>query len=324
MSFDPIAAGAVYATGLTMAVKSALIALLVLASCTKESAEPAAEEWPKHGLTEAQASEVLAKVGDRTITVGEFADRLGSQSPYLQARFESPERRKEFLDNLVRYELLVYEAKRRGYMDDPEVQRARRRVMVQELIEQEVEEPLERDPVSEEQVQAAYEANPTEFDRPKQMRASHILIADRKKAKAILAQAKKADRANFSRLAREHSEDENTRGNSGDLRFFTADGDGQPSAAIREAAFSIANIGEVHPELIEDGDGYHIVMLTGKRAELKRTYEQAKRAIRHKLTKERKDAAMEALSKRLREQVPVEIDYDALDEVVVEVPELPR
>ena len=324
MNFGPIAANAVYATRLTMAWRSALLALLVLASCTKKSAEPSTEEWPKHGLTEAQANEVLVKVGDRTITVGEFADRLASQSPYLQARFESPERRKEFLDNMVRYELLVYEAKRRGYMDDPEVQRARRSVMVQELIEQEVEEPLEENPVLEDEVQAAYETNPHEFDRPEQMRASHIFITNQKKAKAILAQAKKADRANFSRLAREHSEDEKTKGNSGDLRFFTADGDGQPSAAIRKAAFSIDKIGDVYPELIEDGGGYHIVMLTGKRAELKRTYEQAKRAIRHKLTKERKEAAMAALTERLREQVPVEVDYDALEEVVVEVPELPQ
>ena len=322
MNFGPIAALTVYATRLTMTWKSALIALLVLASCTKDSGEPAAEEWPQHGLTEAQANEVLAKVGDRVITVGEFADRLASQSPYLQARFESPERRKEFLDNLVRYELLVYEAKRRGYMDDPEVQRARRSVMVQELIEQEVEEPLEQNPISEEEVQAAYEANPTEFDRPEQVRASDIFIVDRKKAKAIFAQAKDADRANFSRLAREHSEDETTAANSGDLRFFTAEGDGQPSATVRRAAFSIGKIGNVYPELIEDGAGYHILMLTGKRAELKRTYEQAKRAIRHKLTKERKDSAMEQLSERLREQVPVEVDYDALEEVVIEVPEL--
>lgn len=307
-----------------MAWRSALIALLVLAGCTKESAEPATEQWPKHGLTEAQANEVLAKVGDRTITVGEFADRLASQSPYLQARFESPARRKEFLDNLVRYELLVYEAKRRGYMDDPEVQRARRSVMVQELIEQEVEEPLQQNPVSEEEVEAAYEANPTEFDRQAQVRASHIFVADRKKAQAILAKAKGADRATFSRLAREESEDQKTRDNSGDLRFFTVDGDGQPSAALRKAAFSIENIGDVYPELVEDGGGYHIVMLTGKRAELKRTYEQAKRAIRHKLTKERKDEAMEALTKRLREQVQVEVDYEALDEVVVEVPELQK
>lgn len=297
---------------------------LVAASCSKSSEQPVSDEWPKHGLTEEQANEVLAKVGDRTITVGEFADRLASQSPYLQARFESPERRKDFLDNLVRYELLVYEAKRRGYADDPEVQRARRGIMIQELIRQEIDEPMENEPVSDAEVEAAYQAAPKEFDREAQVRASDIVIRDRKKAESILAQASKADRATFSRLAREHSEDENTKLNSGDLQFFTESGDGQPPAAVRKAAFSIEQVGKVYPGLVEADGGYHILMLTGKRAALERTYEQAKRAIRHKLTRERKDAAMQALTARLRKEVPVEIDYGALEEVKVEVPELPK
>jgi len=80
----------------------------------------------------------------------------------------------------------------------------------------------------------------------------------------------------------------------------------------------------VYPELVEAGDGYHIVMLTGKRAALKRTYEQAKRAIRHKLTRERKDAAMETLTERLRKEVEVEVDYEALKDVEVDTSDLPQ
>ena len=65
-------------------------------------------------------------------------------------------------------------------------------------------------------------------------------------------------------------------------------------------------------------------MLTGKRAELKRTYEQARRAVRHKLTRERKEAAMAALTARLRQEIDVEVDYDALEELRIETPELPK
>jgi len=65
-------------------------------------------------------------------------------------------------------------------------------------------------------------------------------------------------------------------------------------------------------------------MLTGKRPALKRTYEQAKRAIRHKLTRERKEAAMAALTERLREEVEVEVDYDALKSIEVGGAELPQ
>jgi peptidyl-prolyl cis-trans isomerase C len=311
-----------------MSWKRAVIIVLAVAaaSCTKKAEEAAVaeEEWPKHGLTEAQANEVLAKVGDRTITVGELADRLASQSPYLRARFESPERRKEFLDNLVRFELLVYEAKRRGYADKPEIVRARRNAMIQQLVKQEVDEPLEGLQIADEEVQAVYDANPLEFDRAAQVRASHIFIKDRARANQILARAKEADLAGFRKLAREESEDKKTKGDSGDLRFFEANGEGQPPAAIRDAAFSLDKVGAVYPDLVEEGDGYHIIMLTGKRAALKRTYEQAKRAIRHKLMRERKDAAMEALTERLRKEIEVEVDYDALKDVEIDIPDFPQ
>ena len=311
--------------GSTMVWKhTAIIALaLVALACQKKSEEASSDaELPKHGLSEEQANEVLAKVGDHTITVGEVADRLASQSPYLQARFDSPERRKEFLDNLVRYELLVYEAKRRGYENDPEVVSARRNIMIQELIKQEVDQPLEDNEITDAEVQASYDANPTEFDRPAQVRASQIFIKDRAKAARVLKEAKEADRVGFTKLARDESEDEETKADGGDLRFFTADAE-KPPAAVRDAAFSIDRVGSVYPELIAAGGGYHIVMLTGKRAELKRTYEQAKRAIRHKLSRERKEAAMEALTERLRKEVAVEVDYAALEQVKVDVSDTP-
>jgi peptidyl-prolyl cis-trans isomerase C len=311
-----------------MSWKRAVIIVLAVsaASCSKkaEEAPVVEEEWPKNGLTEAQANEVLAKVGDRTITVGDFADRLASQSPYLRARFESPERRKEFLDNLVRFELLVYEAKRLGYGDEPEIVRARRNAMIQQMVKKEVDEPLEGLEITDEEVQAVYDANPLEFDRPGQVRASDIFIEDRARANELLVRAKKADLAGFRKLAREESQDEKTKANGGDLHFFEATGEGEPPAAIREAAFSLKTVGTVYPKLIEDGNGFHIIMLTGKRPALKRTYEQAKRAIRHKLTRERKDAAMEALTKRLREEVEVQVDYSALESIKVGNPELPQ
>lgn len=308
-----------------MLLSRAVIIVLAfgLASCSKPSEDPASDDgWPKHGLTEEQANEVLVKVGDRTITVGDFADRLAMQSPYLQARFESPERRREFLDNLVRYELLVYEAKRRGYANDPEVVRARRDVMIQELVKREVDAPLAENEISDEEVQAAYEADPTAFDRPAQVRASHIFVRTRGRASLVLAKAQAADRATFAELARDESEDENTAANGGDLDFFTADAD-EPIRELRDAAFAMNRVGDIHPELIEAGGGYHILMLTGKRAALTRTYEQAKRAIRHKLVRERKDAAIEALTERLEKEIDVEVDYEALEQVRVEVEEKP-
>ena len=314
-----------------MSRKSAFIFAIAVAfsgwgGCSKKGEQTSApdEEWPKHGLTEAQANEALVTIGDRTITVGEFADRLASQSPYLQARFESPERRREFLDNLVRFELLVYEAKRRGYAERPEIQRARRTAMTQQLIKKEIDAQLKLTDIADEEIQAVYDANPHEFDRPAQVRASDILIKDRSEAQRVLAEARKSDITQFRKLAREKSEDEATKSDGGDLQFFAADAEGPPPKPVRDAAFALKRVGEVFPNVIKTEEGYHIVMLTGKRAALERTYEQAKRAIRHKLAREKKQAAMDALLARLRKDIEVEVDYDALADVKVDILRPPK
>ena len=309
--------------GLMSFRETAVVTLVCLCvSCSKtEQAASVGEEAPTYGLTEAQADEVLATVGDRTITVGEFAERLGSQSPYLRARFESPERRREFLDNLIRFELLVHEAKRRGYADRPEVTRARRNAMVQQLIKREVEDKLAAIEITDEEIRTEYDANADEYNRPAQVRANDILIKEKKAAQKVLAKAKKVKNIEeFRALARENSEDESTKARGGDLQFFTMEGEQGPPMAIREAAFAVNKVGSVYPELVETEDGYHVLMVTGKRAPLTRTYEQAKRAIRHKLSRRRKDVAMETLLERLRAESEVEIDYDVLSEVRVDVP----
>src|SRR3954447_7735780 len=86
------------------------LALAVAVGCSGKKQDEAAAPAPvennkpelKNGLTAEQANQVLAKIGDTSITLGDFADRLGNQSPYLRARYGSPERRREFLDNMVR------------------------------------------------------------------------------------------------------------------------------------------------------------------------------------------------------------------------------
>ena len=52
----------------------------------------------------------LAKIDDVTITLGEFQERINRQSPYIRARYTSLEQKKEFLDSLVRFEVLAKEA----------------------------------------------------------------------------------------------------------------------------------------------------------------------------------------------------------------------
>ena len=57
---------------------------------------------------------VVAKGTGVTITADEFKARLDEQSPFIRARYSTLERKKEFLDNLVRFEVLAREAEKQG------------------------------------------------------------------------------------------------------------------------------------------------------------------------------------------------------------------
>lgn len=283
--------------------------------------------WPRHGLTREQAAEVVAKVGDTTITVGEVAEALAEQSPYLRARFNSPERRREFLDNLVRFELLAQEAERRGLSKSPEVERTRKQMMIQQLLRERVEDVITLSSVTDDEIRAYYEANTAEFNKPEQVRASHIFIRDRAKAERVLREilARPDDILLFRRLAEENDEDPETSQGSrrGDLRFFSRDGSREDAAPVptevAEAAFGIAEIGGLHPTLVRAGEGYHIVKLTGRRAALSRSLEESRRPIQNRLWRERRERAVEDLVARLRTEANVNENVAALESVQIDL-----
>src|SRR5580704_3020325 len=85
---------------------------------------------------------VLARIDDVTITLGDFEDRINRQSPYIRARYTSLEQKKEFLDSLVRFEVLAKEAARRGYDKDSEVVRTMKQVMITKLMRDELDNKI--------------------------------------------------------------------------------------------------------------------------------------------------------------------------------------
>src|SRR5687767_8229600 len=197
---------------------------LLAAACAKPK-EPAAsehKEQTKHGLTAQQAKLPLVVVGDTTITVGEFAEQIAEKSPYLRARYASPERRRELLDELVKFELLAKEASRRGLDKSEEVQRARKQVMVQQMMKAEFEEKVKLSDVGDQEIEAYYQAHPEEFNKPAQVRASQIVVKDEAKAKRLIKQVQEnTDEARFRQLVTEQSEDPETKPRGGDLQFFS-------------------------------------------------------------------------------------------------------
>lgn len=288
----------------------------------------ATDDGPRvHGLTEAQAAQTLAKIGDREITTGELAEELASKGSFIRTRYNSPERRREFLDQMIRFELLAQEAERRGYDELPEVERTRKQMMIRRFLEERFEQGGPES-ISDEDIRAYYEANRSEFHTPAQVRASHILIRDRATAQRVLREllAAPTDLRLYRRLAEQHNSDAETSDRFGDLRFFSrpedrAEGEPEIPAAVAEAAFAIPRIGGLHEEVVQSDRGFHILKLTGRRAAMHRALEEAERPIRNRLWRERREAAIQTLIDELRAESDVEENLDMLQHVHIDLPE---
>lgn len=302
------------------------LALLACSSGSKK-ADAATAETKTNGLTKEQASQPLVKIGNTTITVGQFAEQLADQSPYLRARYNSPERRREFLDNLVRFELLAAEASKKGYDHLPDVDRTRKQMMIQEMMKAEFEDKIKLEDITDAEIKAYFDAHPDEYNKPEQVRASHILFRDRAAAQRALTQllAAPTDAALFRRLAEQSNTDAETKDRLGDLRFFSRPAERQPTdpeipAAVADAAFAIENIGDYARQVIQTDKGFHVVKLTGKRAAVHRTFEEAKRTIQQRLWREKRQKAVDDFVAQLRNEAHVQENLDLLGEVHVEVP----
>src|SRR6185369_11092957 len=114
-----------------------------------------------------ELTETLAKIDDVVITVGDFQERINKQSPYVRARYTSIERKKEFLDNLVRFEVLAKEAARRGLDKDAEVVRTMKQVMIQKLLKDEFDK-LKVEDIADADCKKYYDAHPEEFNQAEQ------------------------------------------------------------------------------------------------------------------------------------------------------------
>jgi peptidyl-prolyl cis-trans isomerase C len=310
------------------AILCALLAMVGIASCQKRedshggagggAATKGAPSAPPQSAEELKAP--LAKIDNVTITIGEFEERINRQSPYIRARYTSLEQKKEFLDSLVRFEILAKEAYKRGLDKDPEVVRTMKQVMIQKLMRDEFDSKVTADTVKDADMQAYYQANLTDYDKPEEVRASAIIMKNKAQADRVLLEAKgDAGKTNkgFRDLVTKYSSDEETKLRGGDLRYFDVTMKDLPVPVVK-AAFGLVNTGDVSA-VVDAGNGqFYILKQTGRRKSMRKTFDEAKPQIRNKLFREQRMQAQKDFVEGLRQQAKIEINEANLAKVRID------
>lgn len=182
--------------------------------------------------------------------------------------------------------------------------------------------------VTDEAAQKFYNENQDQFQKPEQVRASHILIRvpddakpevvveKEKAAKAAEDRAKKGEA--FDKLATELSEDPSAKQNAGDLDFF---GKEQMVPEFSEAAFGMKK-GDISAP-VRSQFGYHVIKVTDRKDAEKVTFEQAKPQLMTFLQQQGKQEEIQKVIKDVRAKADVKINLPAPSPIVVPTPEAP-
>lgn len=297
-----------------------LLLVLPLVACSKPSGTTV--DFKRAAPAGTNSGPVAAKFGDEAITVAELNQRFAEMNPYARARYQTLEQRRDYVEGLGRFELLSQEAIRRGLHNDPDVVEAAKRVMVQELLKQELDERAEA--ISDAQVKQYYDSHQDDYVKPAMTRLAHVAFTKehRQQATEILAQARALapmDYAAFGKLAREHSEDPASKVLDGDLRFLSDEELAtRYGPELKDAAQKLERIGDVAPELVETAKALHVIKLEGRQQALNLSLEQAATSIRQILLNETRQERYRALLERLKADARFELSDDALAKVVVD------
>lgn len=336
-AISPRAAAAVRAVALVVALVASLVvslAFVALPGCNDDppANAPTDAGATPGGLTREQAAQVLAKVGDRTITLGDYAATLERMNAFERIRYQSKERRQDLLKQMIDLELLAQEAKRRGLDKRPEVQEAIRQILREAMLAKAREGVPPPAEIPADEIRAYYEANKEKFREPERRRISAIVLGDPDKAKEVLGQlgeAAKGPKAaqRWGELFFEHSltAPKEKKPNepidlAGDLGIVGPPGDDEGSSAkvpeaVRRVVFGLKAVGDIHDAAVEADGKFFIVRMSGQSQGHTRTLAEADRTIRVAILQQRVREREQQLEQELRKKYAVTIDEAALSSV---------
>lgn len=309
----------------TMRLRPLLVVVAALGlgvACNEKAVQkaPDAAAVPS-GLSPEQAQKPLAKVGDKVITLGDFAQALADMPEYERLRYQGIERRKELLRSMIDMQLLADEAKKLGLDKDPIVTEELRQVLVSWMRGKLLEGLPAPGAIPESEARAFYDAHVDEYREPERRRVAQVVVKDEATAKKAFEEAKGLTPTQWGGLVKKFSEDKPAATEApemaGDLGFMTAPSDKnaapnpKATAEVRTAAFALPSVGAVAPPF-KDQNGWHVIRLIAKNDARDQSFADVERTIRVRVLQEKRAAKEKALLEETKKALKIEIDEATL------------
>jgi len=243
---------------------------------------------------------ILAKVGALTVTeseVNEFLAGLGQRG----AGYNTPEGKRIILEQLIGNKLLLQDARRNLLEGEADFRAELARLKEKLLISYAANKIVASVKVTDADVKKYYDENQEKLISDETVNASHILVATKEEAEAILADIK-SGAVSFEDAAAKHSTCPSGKsgGNLGDF------GRGQMVPEFDTAVFAMS-VGEISEEPVKTQFGYHLIKLNAKNEPKVADFDTVKTELTEMLLAERRQAAYESKINQLKIVYPTDI-----------------
>ncbi len=237
---------------------------------------------------------VVAKIGDRKITVADFKKIIGYFDMERQKMLDAnPQLKETVLKQFVQSIVISDLAKQKGFDQKPEIREQLQffseNFLANEYLKREIAQKIT---VTDAELKSYYDAHHDEFKTPEAVRARHILVKadseasedEKKKAreKADLYLKKIKDGEDFAKLASEVSDDPGSKARGGDLGLFPK---GRMVKPFEDAAFALKP-GDVSG-IVETQFGFHIIRVEERREPAVESFDAVKERLKQMLTQDR-------------------------------------
>ncbi len=276
------------------------------ASVTPQASKPQATPLPAPAPS-AKAplpANVLARVGDWTLTLEEFNERL-RRLKEVAPDFDltNDEDKRLILEELVRQQLLIADAEQSGVAKQKDVVDAveefRRTILVREV----ANKLAEGIKATEADAETYYNENKQVFTDPTEWHVREIVTNTPEGAKELLIQLLGA--ADFTQTAKERSITKSA-ANGGDLGFIK-----QAPFPQMETVLSTMAVGDIS-SVFKGPEGFYIIKLEEKRGGTAKNFAQVKEEVVSGLTLLKQQEAILNHLNTLSQKIPIQVNESLL------------
>jgi len=308
------------------------LTVLALAACQKGSSADriTIDLAPKN-----KGGTPVATFKGGAVTVEDVNRQLAGLPPMVRMRLQGASARKDYVEGLVRVELLAREAIRQGLQNDPEVLETFKKTLAQKDLQHQLEKAAPQP--TDEEVKAWYDSHQADYQRPESVQVQDLFLsadakdAARRKTRAAEAEKlrgkaralKPDDEQGFAALVKASSDDAVTRQLGGDLRPMPpGDLEARYGSEVAQAVKALQASGEISP-VVATEKGFHVLRLKARAPARVQPLEEVKMQIRNRLYSERRTAASDELMKRLKTEANFTLDEAALAKISTPAPSVP-